>query len=348
MNDDPPWSRRVLAAVARHASPLHLREALLCAPAPPALLIGGVAIGRPIQGAVAAGAAFAVGFGAVRELGGRRWAVMAAAALSMAAMTFLGSLAGQRPALMVLLTAVAAGAVARLALFDEALWWVALQATISFFVAGYYPGPLAEAAVRTMAVLIGGGAQMALVTALGLVVPKLPVLGAAPVKAPADPNRTRSHVIRAALAVPACLLIARALGLANYYWAPMTALLVLKPGLYDTQSRGLQRLSGTLAGCLIAGGFALLVKAEKDAVLVAITLAAALSYALQKASYAVFTVAVTATVVLLLTLVAGAAIGTAEHRLVATLLGGAIALAAAHITRQRRPIAAQSLDRIAD
>jgi hypothetical protein len=73
----PPFAR-MLAAAAVHLRPFHWREAMLCARALPLLLYFGLANGQPLRGAIAAGAAFSVGFGAVRELGRRRWGAMAA------------------------------------------------------------------------------------------------------------------------------------------------------------------------------------------------------------------------------------------------------------------------------
>ena len=94
----------------------------------------------------------------------------------------------------------------------------------------------------------------------------------------------------------------------------MTALLILKPGLGETRARGLHRLGGTLAGCLLGPALALGLHDIRPLMLVAIGVTSGLAYALQKASYAAFTVAVTATMVLLLSLVGGAAVPTAEHR----------------------------------
>jgi uncharacterized membrane protein YccC len=72
-----PLAQRLRTWLQRHASPFHWREAGLCVPAIPALLIAGVAMNQPVYGAVAAGAAFAVGFGAARDLHGWRWAARA-------------------------------------------------------------------------------------------------------------------------------------------------------------------------------------------------------------------------------------------------------------------------------
>ena len=67
----------------QHFDPFHWREAALCVPAMPILILLGQAFGWAAGGAVAAGAAFAVGFGAARELGGRRWGAMIGALVGM-------------------------------------------------------------------------------------------------------------------------------------------------------------------------------------------------------------------------------------------------------------------------
>jgi hypothetical protein len=63
-----------LARVRELARPFRAREAAICAPAIALLLTTGVALGRPVESAVAAAAAFSVGFGAHRGFRGTRWA----------------------------------------------------------------------------------------------------------------------------------------------------------------------------------------------------------------------------------------------------------------------------------
>jgi hypothetical protein len=313
----------------------------------PLLLIIGFATGHATYAAVAAGAAFSVGFGAARDLRGRRWAAMGSAAIGITLAAFVGSLAGQWPAALVLIAATMAAACAGLALFDEDLWWVALQVVIALLVAGYYPGGPGAALQRAAAVLVGGGVQIVVVIGLARLFPaaarRLPANPAKPAPAP---RLLIGHMVRAGIGVAGALMIARAFGLANSYWAPMTALLVLKPGLGDTQTRGVQRLIGTFMGCLVATGFALAVGNVPVAVVLALGLTAGAAFALQKAHYASLTCAVTATVVLLLTLGHGGVVQNAEHRLWATLLGGAIALAVARIAPHREAPPAPTEDRI--
>lgn len=65
------------------------------------------------------------------------------------------------------------------------------------------------------------------------------------------------------------------------------------------------------------------------------TVAAGAAFALQKAHYAIFTAAITATVVLLVSLGETSPLVNAEHRLLATLIGGVLALAVALLVKRR-------------
>jgi hypothetical protein len=302
-----------------HLRPFHWREAALCVPALPLILLAGQLCGYPIQAATAAGAAFAVGFGAAREMRGRRWAAMLLAMAGMVVAAFVGTLLGQESAAFVL--------VAALALYDEDVWWVVLQVVILFFVAGYYHGGPEAALERSAMVLAGGLIEVGTVVALARVFPRsaAPFLTSAALPPP-DRGTLIRHVVRAALCVGGSLLVIERLGLANGYWAPMTALIVLKPRLRDTRARGLARLGGTLGGCLVATGFAAVFRGESWMFLGGATLAAGSAFALQKAHYAGLTASITATIVLLVSLGTGDAVANAEHRIAATLIGGALAL----------------------
>ena len=344
-----PLGRRVRALIDRHASPFHWREAGLCVPAMPILLISGLALNQAVYGAVAAGAAFAVGFGAARDLRGRRWAAMAAAAVGICLATFAGCTFGQWPPALIAVAAVAAACCAALALFDEDVWWVALQVVIALLIASYYPSPAPVALERAAAVLAGGLTQILIIMVLARL---FPAAGGRLPPGPPKPRPARrlliGHTVRAAICVAAALAAARGFGLSNGYWAPMTAMLVLKPGLSDTQTRGLARLVGTLVGCVAASAFALAVGGARPVLLAAMAVTAGAAYALQKAPYATLTCMITATVVLLLTLGRGDVVLNAEHRLIATVLGGVIALVVARIAPHRPPATLIEGDRVGD
>lgn len=319
----------------------------MCVPALPLIIVGGQVFGHPIQAATAAGAAFAVGFGAAREMRGRRWAAMLLAMVGMAFAAFAGTLLGQDSAVFILAAAAAAAGCAALALYDEDLWWVVLQVVIIFFVAGYYHGGIAAGAERAAMVLAGGVIEIGSVVALARLFPK----SAAPFLAPAalsPPDRSTliRHMVRGALCVGISLVVIQRLGLANGYWAPMTALIVLKPRLRETGARGLARLGGTLGGCLVATAFAAAFPHDSLILLGGATLAAGAAFALQKAHYAGLTASITATIVLLVSLGTGDAVANAEHRIAATLIGGALALIIAVVIPGRRASRPAQADRV--
>ncbi|OJU10696.1 MAG: hypothetical protein BGN86_00885 [Caulobacterales bacterium 68-7] len=308
-------------------APFRWREALNCAPAIALLLIAGLVIGKPLEGAIAAGAAFSVGFGAYRRIRSKPWLAMSLTAAAMTAAAFLGSTIGQYPLPFTLCSATLAALVAWFALYEENIWWIALETAIAFFVAGYFAGPLDVALDRALAVAIGGTVQTLLVGFLR------EREGPIPAQAPVRPALFQAHAFRAAASVGIATWLALTFKLGNGYWAPMTALIVLKPGLRDTGVRGLFRVAGTVGGCAAASLFALAFPSTPAVLVVAILVCAWLAYALQRANYAVFSAAVSATVVFLLALHEPEAVG-AVRRVIATLAGGGVALAVAYLGRR--------------
>ncbi|HEY3796793.1 MAG TPA: FUSC family protein [Caulobacteraceae bacterium] len=328
--------------------PAYWREAALAAPAIPLLLFAGEATGRVPYAAVAAGAALCAGFGAARDYRGYRWAVMALVTLGMTMAAFAGCLAGLWAPALYAFAALAAIVCAALALVDEHLWWVTLQMSIALLIAEFYAGPPSAALLRAAAVFAGGAAQTLAVVALARLAPAAASpLPAPPPKAPPSRALLLGHTVRAAISVCAALAIARALHLANGYWAPMTALIVLKPGLSDTNTRGLARLAGTIGGGAAATLYAAAVGYSWPWLVAGVAVSATAAFALQKAHYAILTTAITFTVVALLSLAqGGGALVNAEHRLIATLIGGALALAVARIAPHRPLAAATEPDRV--
>ena len=339
---------RAPALPALERPPVYWREAMLCTPAMPVVLLIGLASGNIGYGAVAAGAAFSVGFGAARDLRGGRWAAMMFATAGTAVFAVIGSLAGRSLPVEMAVAAAAAAGCAAFALIDEDIWWITLQMVIALLVAGYYPGTPSEALLRGAVVFGGGAAQVLIVAILAWLAPKAAQpLPAAAAKGLLDRKLLIVHAIRAAVCVVLALGCARLLGLANSYWAPMTAMLVLKPGLSETHIRGIARLGGTVAGCLLASVFALAIGYYQPLLLAGVTLTAYAAFSLQKAHYAILSSAITATVVLLLSLAhGGGVLLNAEHRLIATLLGGAVALVVARIAPHRPALARASDDTV--
>jgi hypothetical protein len=345
MRLNPAWPS--ITRSHQHLLPFHWREAALCAPAMPILILLGNWYGSPAGGTVAAGAAFAVGFGAARELGGRRWAAMLGALVGMPIAAFVGTLLGQYSIEFVAVAAAAAAGCAALALHNEDLWWVVLQVVIIFLVAGFFEGRVEAAEWRAGIVFVGGAFQVCIVWALAHLYPR----GAAPIiRSTLEPNTDRRllimHMARAAICVAGGIALIAPLHLANGYWAPMTALIVLKPRLHETRSRGLARLGGTVGGCVVATLYAMLCRDQPALLLGGMTVAAGAAFALQKAHYASLTASITATVVLLVSLGEATPLVNAEHRIAATLIGGLLALLVATVIPHSLRRQTSSADRV--
>ena len=136
------------------------------------------------------------------------------------------------------------------------------------------------------------------------------------------------HAARLAVLVPATSLVGEYTPLGRGYWIPLTVALVLRSDFSGTFTRGAARTLGTVAGVAIAGvAIATLHPGQPVSILV-IGIIAWATYTLFGASYAAFIAGITAIVVMMLGLITPDTISTATDRLIDTLIGGAIALAA--------------------
>ncbi|MCA0423306.1 MAG: FUSC family protein [Proteobacteria bacterium] len=308
--------------------PIYWREGALCSPAVFAILITGFGCGYPRLSLVAAGAAISVGFGAGRLFRAERLGAMVLATITMALAAAAGSVVASQSWLYLALCGLLAGLVAALAVRDGEAWWVLTQAAIAFLVAGYFPSDFLDALLRALIIGMGGLTQIAIVWWLSRLVPVLgePLPSQALVAVPSD-RSFRLVIARSALAVPLALVLAHHIDPHNYYWAPMTTLMVLKPGMKETTWRGVSRMAGTALGCLVASAIAIWSDNSPGFMIPLIGLAAFAAFSFQRAHYAISTFATTWAAVMLLDLGQGQAEANAGHRIIATLIGGAVALA---------------------
>jgi hypothetical protein len=361
MSADPPAAETPaspdLRAHARTAlqqswSAFHPTPALYGLPALALLLGGGVALGQPGGAILMAGGAFSAGFGAFQRLGRFHAAPMLLAALCMALTTMLGTLASGHLALYVPTVGVAAFGLGLAASFGAGPWWVLLQGAIFFVIAGSRPGDLEEAASRALLILAGGLLQTFAVAMLRTLAPSgfPPLSSPNALPPPASPDewaaqarrvtRLDAPELRYALllgvATAAAILIARRLALPNGYWAPMTVLLVLRRGGAETVIRGIQRIVGTLIGAGAATLIAAVLRPEALALVALITLSAWCAYAVQWVNYGAFSASVASYITFLLSLDGLPEAAVAGHRIVATLVGGVIGVAALGLARLGR------------
>jgi hypothetical protein len=307
-----------------------------------ALLMGHLT-GHPAAGAIAAGAAFTVGFAAFHTALASTLLSMALTTLGIASATLAGSLAAPWTLVILALAFIAAINYGLLAGLGPTEGWIGQQCAVFVVVASYFSDGPKYAVGRTLMVLAGGGLQILVFSAVNL------LQKAARTSANAMPEKqipirlrellrclrdeasfrgsTAAYVARLALALLLTTTIYKYLKVRNGYWMPMTALLVLKPEWANTLSRGIARLLGTMVGAGVALVVAMLLPVSNWLVLLLMVTGSTWAcYALQAVNYALFSVFVTLYIVFLFHFGGFSETSAAHIRLVNTAVGGGLAL----------------------
>jgi hypothetical protein len=325
-------------------SELHPVAAAVSSVAVAVCVFGGLIAGSGQIGMAATTGALPTGFGAFQRLSslGLRAAPMLLAAVGMALCGFLGALLGRS----MLLSAMVGGLIAAICglatQYGQAPWWFTLQWSIAFFLAGATPSDFRDAVHRGLLILGGAGLQIAIIVAAWAWHP----FGAASESQRA--SETPPPIgqlfpswlqLRYALAIGVMVTVAltleHATQIQNGYWVPMTALIIVKPSGHDTLVRTVQRVLGTLIGCAAATGIAALLRPTPAALAIGVTVLAWCTYAMQRASYAAFSLWITATVVFMMSLAGLPEPEAAGRRVIATLMGAALAVIAGFVATPR-------------
>jgi uncharacterized membrane protein YccC len=142
----------------------------------------------------------------------------------------------------------------------------------------------------------------------------------------------RSAAFRHATRLVACIVLAKALAVVlempHAYWIPMTAAIILKPDFTATFARGMARLAGTLAGLLVISLVLHIVPGSAPFYMLLVAVLTFVMRGVGRSNYALLVFAVTGLIVALLALGGAPALPSMEARGMATLVGGALALAA--------------------
>ncbi|MEV3990103.1 FUSC family protein [Streptomyces sp. NPDC049837] len=136
------------------------------------------------------------------------------------------------------------------------------------------------------------------------------------------------HAVRVSAVATGGYAIGTALPLGHGYWAPMAAVMAMRPDFTQTYSRCVARFCGTLLGVALATG---VVQAAHPGGYTSAALAVVCAfgmYLLMRTGYAVAQVCVSAYVVFLLGMGGTEWTQTVPERVVLTLLGGVLAMAA--------------------
>lgn len=148
------------------------------------------------------------------------------------------------------------------------------------------------------------------------------------------------HAIRTAVCLAVALWLGRLLALSHGYWIPMTVAIVLRADYGATLSYGLLRVAGTVMGLLLTTALLHFLPPGPWTRLAVMAVFCASFRYFGTVHYGVAVTALTGMVVLLLALAGEPAAPTMLSRLVATVVGSAMALAAYGLwpTREREQI----------
>ena len=308
----------------------------------------GLAAGHPAAGMIAAGGAMTTGFGAKQDIDGTPLLPMLFVCFGMSFSTFVGMVAGHEDFALVIIASLWGFGYGMLTERKGSYGWVGQQSAVFLLVASAFPFSPRAAAVRASLILAGGLVQL-LCSALALrafaqlgehlrdlarYVRAEEVALRATYLAAAHSVRTRKlrgsplpYALRLAAVLAISTEVYRRLHFASGYWIPMTALLVLRPGIADTANRAVARMVGTLTGAILASIFLVYVHPAPPALAALVVLFAWLSYSTINVNYALFSISLTSYIVFLLSLANTPGAEIAHRRAVCTMIGGSLALA---------------------
>ncbi|MDT5311605.1 MAG: hypothetical protein QOE74_625 [Mycobacterium sp.] len=134
------------------------------------------------------------------------------------------------------------------------------------------------------------------------------------------------HAIRLATAVGAGVAVERFADVPHGYWIPLTVLMVLRPETAHTYTRCVGRVAGNAVGIVAASVVTMIWHPAGLAAAVLVVIVLGIAYAVSGFGYVALSAALAATIVFLIDITGTAGAGTMADRLIATMIGGALAV----------------------
>jgi uncharacterized membrane protein YccC len=138
------------------------------------------------------------------------------------------------------------------------------------------------------------------------------------------------HALRLAAASALAALAASAFHVTRGYWIPMTVVVVLKPNFGGTFHKAIQRITGTVAGALLAA-LALWYVHDLGWLLLILGLLSFATMALRWANYVAFSLALTPMIMVILDLAHPGTVTDSFLRLLHTIIGGGLAVVCGYL-----------------
>jgi hypothetical protein len=331
----------------------HAVAAACCVPAIVIVLVCGMVVGQPSAALVATAGAFSVGFGLFQRLSSFTVAPMLLALVGMTISATIGTLASASPLSEGIAAAIWAFGVAAAAGLGTAVWWIALQWSIALVIAAAFPADPTFALLRGLLVALGGTLQLVLASSLWALVcwqcdvpaprnandrPLSFASVQSALRETLEPGTSRfRYAVALAVTVGIAAAAYRVVDFSNGYWIAMTIVIVLRSELRDTVRITLTRIIGTMAGAGIATLIVALLGPSQTILVALIAVMAWGCYALLRVNYALFSMLVTGYIALLFGFVGVPEPAVALDRVIATAIGGGVALAAHFLSVARPP-----------
>jgi hypothetical protein len=311
-----------------------------------ALLVGHWT-GHSSAGAIAAGAAFTVGFAVFHEAMESTLLSMGLLTIGIASAALVGSYAAEWTWAAVIVVIVASANYGLLAELGPTPGWIGQQGGVFAIIASGFPGGVRYAEGRASMVLLGGALQMLVFAATYRFYRRSKIeraihpepfperfrnrtqelwAGLRAAVRQVHTGATLSYIFRLSITLVAATLYYRRHHLPNGYWAPMTAILVLRPEWSGTMSRGTARLLGTVAGATLVVLNALYLPLNLWVVFALVLIAAWATYAVQAVNYALFAFFLTLYIVYSFRFGGFSQPAAAHFRVLNTSIGGGIAM----------------------
>jgi hypothetical protein len=312
------------------------------------LLLGGVLAGHPWAGLIAGSGAMILGFGINQRISDSRLMPMIAATVAMFVSTFIGMWGGHHGYTLLLTSAVWAFVYGLLTAQAAGIAWVGQQAAVVLFVSSAFPAGFHDALNRASLTLAGCALQILITSAVHHLFPELwrdlratprfhrdlleDLTGTGTLRnlhgvLPRIGHMTSfAYALRLTVTVVLAAELYRRLDIQSGYWIPMTALLVQKPAFFETFTRALLRVAGTLAGAVLCTHFLVHIHPTPVSLAILATLFAFLSFVTLSVNYGLYSIFLTGYIVFLLSLYAMPGAVIAHRRALCTLAGGLIAL----------------------
>lgn len=134
------------------------------------------------------------------------------------------------------------------------------------------------------------------------------------------------HAVRLSAGVGAGVAVERFADVPYGYWIPLTVLMVLRPETAHTYTRCVGRVAGNAGGIIAASVVTIIWHPTGLAAAVLAVIALGIAYGVSKFGYVATSAALAAVVVFVIDVSSAADAGTMADRLIATLIGGALAV----------------------